>query len=36
VIDQRAGEDADWAPMVASALRTTARDLEDVIELDAR
>jgi uncharacterized membrane protein YgaE (UPF0421/DUF939 family) len=36
VIDQRAAEDADWAPVLESTLRTTARDLEDVIELDSR
>jgi uncharacterized membrane protein YgaE (UPF0421/DUF939 family) len=35
-IDQRAGEAADWAPVVASTIRTTARDLEEVIRLDGR
>jgi uncharacterized membrane protein YgaE (UPF0421/DUF939 family) len=29
--DQRTGEHADWAPVVASTLRTAARDLEGVI-----
>jgi hypothetical protein len=35
-IDQRADERADWAPVIASSLQTTARDLEDVITLDVR
>jgi uncharacterized membrane protein YgaE (UPF0421/DUF939 family) len=35
-IDQRADERADWAPVIASSLHTTARDLEDVITLDVR
>jgi uncharacterized membrane protein YgaE (UPF0421/DUF939 family) len=35
-IDQRAGEDVDWARVLESTLRTTARDLEEVIEPDSR
>jgi hypothetical protein len=29
-IDQQAGERADWPPVVASSLRTTARDLQEM------
>jgi uncharacterized membrane protein YgaE (UPF0421/DUF939 family) len=35
-IDQSASEQADWAPVLLSTLRTTARDLEQVIKLDSR
>jgi uncharacterized membrane protein YgaE (UPF0421/DUF939 family) len=35
-IDERTDERADWAPLVASTLRTTARDLEEVVTPDAR
>jgi uncharacterized membrane protein YgaE (UPF0421/DUF939 family) len=34
--DIRAGEHQGWTPVVASAVRTTARDLEEIIELDYR